>query len=83
MRVGEALTAKEKVVGLKQTRRAVLAGQAAKVYLACDAEERLTAPLLESCCAAGIPVETEWTMRRLGKACGIEVGTAAAAILAK
>ncbi|MBE6972055.1 MAG: 50S ribosomal protein L7ae-like protein [Ruminococcaceae bacterium] len=82
-RVSEALTAKEKVVGLKQTRRAVSAGQAIKVYLACDAEERLTNPLLESCRNAGIPVETEWTMRRLGKACGIEVGTAAAAVLAK
>ena len=81
--MSEGLTAKEKVVGLKQTRRAVSAGQAVQVYLACDAESRLTDPLLERCRAAGIPVETEWTMKRLGKACGIEVGTAAAAILAK
>ena len=77
--MSEALTAKKKVVGLKQTRRAVSAGQAVKVYLACDAEERLISPLLENCRNAGIPVEAEWTMERLGKACGIEVGAAAAA----
>ena len=77
--MSEALTAKKKVVGLKQTRRAVSAGQAVQVYLACDAESRLTEPLLECCHTAGIPVETEWTMKQLGKACGIDVGAAAAA----
>ena len=81
--MSEALAAKEKVVGLKQTRRAVSDGQACCVYLACDAELRLTQPLMEACSAAGIPVKTGWTMKQLGRACGIEVGTAAAAILAK
>ena len=40
------LTAKEKVVGLKQTRRAVTQGTARQVYLACDADPALTEPLL-------------------------------------
>ena len=40
------LTAKEKVVGLKQTRRAVSQGSAKRVYLACDAAPALTEPLL-------------------------------------
>lgn len=39
------LTAKGKVVGLKQTRRALAQGAAAHVYLACDADPRLTDPL--------------------------------------
>ena len=33
------LTAKEKVVGIKQTRRAVTQGTARQVYLACDADK--------------------------------------------
>ena len=82
-RVSEALTAKEKVVGLKQTRRAVSTAQAVRVYLACDAEERLIQPLLEACHQAGIPVETSYTMKQLGKECGIDVSTAAVALLAK
>ena len=43
------LTAKEKVVGLKQTRRAVTQGTARQVYLACDADPALTEPLLALC----------------------------------
>ena len=41
----EALAAKEKVVGLKQVRRAVASGKVRKVYLACDADPRLTEPV--------------------------------------
>ena len=76
------LTAKEKVVGLKQTRRAILEGTAEKVFVACDAESRLRAPLLLLCESTGIQTEAHWTMKELGKACGIDVATAAAAIVA-
>ena len=41
----EALAGKEKVVGLKQVRRAVAAGRVRKVFLACDADPRLTEPV--------------------------------------
>ena len=75
------LTAKEKVVGLKQTRRAVSQGSAKRVYLACDADPALTEPLLHLCRSAGIPVEQKLTMSRLGQACRIKVGCAAAAEL--
>lgn len=81
--MSRGLSAKEKVVGLKQTRRALKEGRAVKVYLACDAEKRLTDPLLENCRLAGVPAETGHTMKQLGRACGIQVGTAAAALLAK
>ena len=76
------LTATEKVVGLKQTRRAIEEGEARKVYVACDAESRLREPLILLCKTTGVPSEVHWTMKELGKACGIAVGTAAAAILA-
>lgn len=78
----EELTTKEKVVGLKQTRRAVLEGRGQKVFVACDAEERLRGPLLAACQRNGVPVEEGWTMKQLGQACGIAVRTAAVAIVA-
>ena len=69
----EALAGKEKVVGLKQVRRAVAAG---RVH-----NPRLTEPVEELCQAAGIAVVTDYTMTQLGHACSIAVGTAAAAAL--
>ena len=75
------LTAKGKVVGLKQTRRALVQGAAAHVYLACDADPRLTEPMEALCQAAGVAVVTDYTMAQLGRACSIAVGTAAAAAL--
>ena len=79
----EELSSKDKVVGLKQVQRAVSAGRAGWVFLACDADPRLTEPVEALCQAAGIAVVTDYTMAQLGRACGIDVGTAAAALLAK
>ena len=50
-------------------------------YLACDADPALTEPLAQLCRQAGIPVEQGITMSRLGQACRIDVGCAAAAEL--
>ena len=38
-------------------------------------------PILQLCRQSGIPVDREFTMARLGRACRIEVGCAAAAEL--
>ncbi|MBQ4582324.1 MAG: ribosomal L7Ae/L30e/S12e/Gadd45 family protein [Oscillospiraceae bacterium] len=77
------LTAKKKVVGLKQTRRAVAEGLAERVYLALDADPLLTEPLVQLCREAGVCITEVRTMKELGRACAIAVGTAAAAIVAK
>ena len=68
----EELSSKDKVVGLKQVQRAVSA-----------ADPRLTRPLEGRCRERGVPVSGAHTMAQLGRACGIDVGTAAAALLAK
>lgn len=73
--------AEKYVTGTKQTVKAIEAGMAAKVILARDAEEKLTRPVLEKCEEKGIPVLYADTMAELGKACGIKVGAAMAAIL--
>ena len=68
-----------KVVGVKQTRRALRDGRAKAVFLAHDADPALTEPLAEL--AEELNVAVVWTehMRDLGKACGIAVGAAVAA----
>ena len=46
-----------KIVGIKQLRRALREGTCARVFLAENAEERITAPIVQLCREAGIPVE--------------------------
>ncbi len=75
------LKTQEKVVGAKQTRRAVEGDAAATVFLAEDANERVTAPIEMLCQAHGVPVVRVPTMRQLGEACGIPVGATTAAIV--
>lgn len=75
------LASQEKVIGVKQSRKAVREGRAKRVYLACDADPAITEPVAVSCEAAGIPVETEHTMAQLGRACRITVGASAVAVL--
>ena len=76
-------SAKEKVVGLKQTKKAIAAGKTATVYLAKDADPKLTEPLRAMCRLAAVEVVSDRTMAELGKSCGIAVDTAACAILCK
>lgn len=80
----EALkTTRARVVGIRQTLKAVERGEAVKVFLARDAEESVTRDLRRLCAEKGLPVEEVDSMAALGKACGIEVGAAAAALLLK
>jgi len=73
------LSNKAKVVGAKQVRRALEAGRAVTVYLAADADPRVTEPIAGTCAQMGVKTETVPSMRELGKACGISVGAAVAA----
>ena len=70
-----------KVVGVKQTKRALSDGSAVLVFLARDADPRVTEPVALLCGEKGVPVERTPSMKELGAACGIAVGSAAAALL--
>ncbi len=76
----EDLRQRKKTVGLKQTMKAVEANRVLAVYLAKDADERLVAGVLDACNQKNIQVHRAESMKLLGKACGIDVGTAVAAI---
>jgi large subunit ribosomal protein L7A len=75
------LSAREKIVGIKQLRKALRDHKAAKVFVAQDADPKLTGPILETCREDGVPLEEVSTMKELGIACDIEVGAAVAALL--
>ena len=75
------LASSNKVVGVKQSRKAIREGRAAKVFLAADADPALTYPVEESCAERGIPVDKNYGMAQLGKACRITVGAAVVVLL--
>lgn len=76
------LKGKELLVGSKQLRKALKNGAVSAVFLAQNADPSITEPLAEQCKACGIPYTWVRTMKELGENCGIDVGTAAAAIRA-
>lgn len=70
-----------KVVGVKQTTKALQRNEVAVLYIANDAESRITEPIETQAKAKGIEIKKVPSMKELGKACGIEVGAAVAALL--
>lgn len=69
------------VVGVKQTQKAIANSKAKMVLIAVDADEHVIASLEKNCQQKNVPCEKSFSMQDLGKACGIHVGAAAAAIL--
>lgn len=74
-------TAPRVTVGTKQTLKALQAGNAAIVYVAQDAEDRVTTPVKRLAESRGVPLVEIATMAELGRYCRIEVGAATAAVL--
>ena len=77
----DELKTQRKVVGMKQLRKALKNGQILRVFLAQDADPRLTDPLAEECARLHVELIEVPSMKELGTACGIAVGAAAAGIL--
>lgn len=75
------LKAGPRVVGVKQTRRAVNDGRALRVFLAQNADPNVTAPVAELCEQHQVPIQWVDTMREMGTVCGIAVGAAVAALV--
>ena len=69
------------VVGTKQLKKAVTAGRARYVFLAENADPAITEPLERMCREQNIHIAWVRSMAELGRACGIEVGAAAAAVV--
>ncbi|WP_041695514.1 ribosomal L7Ae/L30e/S12e/Gadd45 family protein [Alicyclobacillus acidocaldarius] len=85
MSLDDIRQAKKKTVGTNQTLKALRqpSGRVVCVYVAKDAEPRVTEPVVQLASKLGVSIEWVDTMRQLGEACGIEVGAASACILAE
>jgi large subunit ribosomal protein L7A len=73
--------ASKRTIGTNQTTKALQQSAAKQVYIAKDAEQRVIHPILALAKDKGVPVYWVDTMKQLGKACGIEVGAATAAVI--
>ena len=75
------LTGKRVIVGTKQLKKALLNGRARYVFLAENADPAIIEPIKERCSGGNIHIHWVSSMADLGRACGIEVGAAAAAVV--
>ncbi|MEC1585250.1 50S ribosomal protein L7ae-like protein [Bacillus spizizenii] len=73
--------AKSIIIGTKQTVKALKRGSVKEVVVAKDADPILTSSVVSLAEDQGISVSMVESMKKLGKACGIEVGAAAVAIM--
>ena len=69
-----------KVIGSKQVQRALKAGTLSRVYLAADIDTFLYQKVRRAAESAGVPVTTVSSSGELGRACGLEIASAAAGL---
>jgi len=77
----EELKNKNKLVGLKQSIKALENDMVAKAFVALDADDKIKGPFIESCSSKNIEIEYVDTLMELGNACDINIGAAIAVIL--
>jgi large subunit ribosomal protein L7A len=68
-------------IGTKQATKVIEAGLAQEVFVAKDADPRITSKVIALCKKMDVLVTYVDSMKLLGKACGIEVGAAIAAVV--
>lgn len=72
--------AAEKVVGTKQTLKALESDQVKELIVAEDADQEVLNPVLAAADSTAVSIEYVDSMKKLGKACGIDVNAAIVAI---
>ncbi|GAA0779669.1 MULTISPECIES: ribosomal L7Ae/L30e/S12e/Gadd45 family protein [Clostridium] len=71
----------EKVVGVKQTAKALKNNLGCKLYVAKDADSKLLEPILKLAADRSLEIIEIDTMKELGVLCGIDVSAATALII--
>lgn len=74
------LSSAAKVVGVKQSKKVIRDGGAKQVFIAADAERRITDPIRALCDECSVQVTEAPSMKELGAAVGIAVGAAVVAV---
>lgn len=73
--------ASEIIIGTKQSVKALNQGIVKELVIAEDADIRVINKVLQTAKDLNVPIQKVNSMKKLGKACGIEVGAAAVAII--
>ncbi|MRX72551.1 50S ribosomal protein L7ae-like protein [Bacillus lacus] len=73
--------ARKIIVGTKQTVKALKNDQVRELVVAEDADPKVTSKVIQLAQQRQIPVLNVPSMKKLGKACGIEVGASTVAII--
>ncbi|WP_163971938.1 50S ribosomal protein L7ae-like protein [Oceanobacillus halotolerans] len=68
------------IIGTKQTLKAMKNGDISEVYIADDANGQITQKVVNLAEELNIPCHRVDSMKKLGAACGIDVGASTAAI---
>ncbi|MEH7124682.1 50S ribosomal protein L7ae-like protein [Bacillus sp. JJ1773] len=77
----KVLQAKEVIIGTRQTVKALQTGTTKEVIIAKDADPKVIANVASKASEVNVPVLYVDSMKKLGKACGIDVGAATVAII--
>lgn len=68
------------IIGTKQTLKSMKNGEISEVYIADDADQQITQKVASLANELEIPCQRVDSMKKLGAACGIEVGASTVAI---
>lgn len=74
-------SSKKRIIGFKQTVKAINNDKVDIVYLADDADDNIKNSILEACRGKNIEIVHVETMKELGDACGIDVNASCASLL--
>ncbi|QOV09970.1 ribosomal L7Ae/L30e/S12e/Gadd45 family protein [Viridibacillus arvi] len=72
--------AKKTIIGTKQAVKAMCTGHVTKIFVALNADDRITTHAVHLAQKNGIPIVFVDSKKELGRACGIQVGAAVVAI---
>lgn len=72
--------ADEVLIGTKQTLKAIEHGTASEIIVAEDAAEEIQQRILKAANESSVSIQFVDSMKKLGKACGIDVGAATIAL---
>ncbi|MEH7223783.1 50S ribosomal protein L7ae-like protein [Bacillus sp. JJ1566] len=77
----KVLQAKKIIIGTKQAVKAIQTDKVLEIVVAEDADRRVINKVLQLAEEQQIPISKVDSMKKLGKACGIEVGASTVAII--
>lgn len=77
----KVLQAKKVIIGTKQAVKAIQTSRVLEIVVAEDADRRVINKVLQLAEEQQVPVTRVDSMKKLGKACGIEVGASTVAII--